>query len=100
MITITRHLAYKANLGNYEHVEFGASVTVTEDDVTIDPDCSPARRVEILDRFANEQLDLMLAPDLAAAAKLSVKEDSFTKVDPPPAPTAAPKPSTRPRKRN
>lgn len=95
---ITRHLSYRVNLGNYEHVDFGASITVRDTDVTIDPECSPARVVEILDRFATEQLDSMLTPDLSAAGQASTSKDTFAKVEA--APEPAPPTTRRPRKRN
>lgn len=95
---ITRHLDYRVNLGNYEHLDIGAALTVRDGDIPCDSNWSPARLVEVLDRFATSQLETMLAADLKAAGELTTSKDSFAKIESPPAPHI--QPSTRPRKRN
>ena len=55
---ITRHRTHKVNVGNYENIEFGASVTVEESDLN-----GSVNKIEYL----NTLLDKLLEEDMAEA---------------------------------
>lgn len=90
---ITKTRTYRVNLGNYEHIDVSATVTVDDADVVGDS----STMIPLVDKT----LALMLEPELDAAALMTVNENSFVYNEPTPK-AAAPKTqrNTMPRKRN
>lgn len=100
---ITRGLGYRVNLGNYEHVEFSAMITVSDDDLFTEGELESSKPDELvmdLSDFAAKHLDVVLAPELLAAKGLTTSKDSFVfeEPDPPPRTEKAIKRAPRPRK--
>lgn len=77
----------KVNMGNYEHIELGAHVTLEEGDY--DPEVfdgmTPGERMGFLLKEARVYQDDYLEPELKRAAELSQAEASML-IDPEPAP--------------
>ena len=93
---ITKTRTYRVNLGNYEHIDVSATVTVDDADVVGDS----STMIPLVDKT----LALLLEPELDAAALITANENSFVYEAPAPH-TAPPSPptlqrSTLPRKRN
>ena len=88
---ITKTRTYRVNLGNYEHIDVSATVVVGPDDVPPDTDVLS---------FINDTLNLLLEPELDAAAEMTANENSFVYISTPQAAAPTLQRSTLPRKRN
>ena len=70
MAEVTRSRKHHVAMGNYEWVEFAASVKITNEDM---PDATEAEMY----KRAEQALDLALRGDLEMAASLTAEEDSY-----------------------
>lgn len=93
---VHRSRQFRVNMGNYEHQELGASLTVDPEDVWGDDlvgmPTDPRERAQALNAFAFEMITAFLKPELAEAAELSQAKESIL-------PEPAPKPAAPRRER-
>lgn len=86
---ISRGKEWKFNMGNYEHLQVSAMITVdildlyTPEEVE---DLSPEEQMAALREFAEQHLEQQLKPEITEAAKLSLAKDSILPAPPPPEP--------------
>lgn len=73
-MNLTRSREYTVNMGNYESVKIGASVTVDTDQLVIAEGTSPQ---EAGIAFAEQVLEQALAADVKEASELTATRDSF-----------------------
>ncbi len=83
-ISRTRHI--KANLGNYESFDFGATVTVDHNDLGISDEqlskLSPEKHEELvnnLSEFCQATLEVLMEGEIKAAADMSMESKSIVK---------------------
>lgn len=77
---------YRINLGNYEHVEVSAHITIGEEDFDADEleGLDRDERMALLQREAARYMTDYLEPELDSAAEVSQATDSILSAPPPP----------------
>ncbi len=77
---LSRGREYKLNLGNYEHLQVNAMVTIAGEDLYTPEeleDMDPDDLMQALRDFTERHLEQQLNPELEEAAKLSQAEKSI-----------------------